>query len=60
MDSIKGAIQLRELLSRLAPDGHDEPTVPAGPIPEDALPIFHWLGVPPPLPTDAQEENADR
>ena len=47
MDSIKGAI---ELAQRLA---HVEPTkvAPNPRVPENAPPIFHWLGVNPPTAT---------
>lgn len=47
MDSIKGAIELAERLAHVA-----LPTPPANPrVPEDAPPIFHWLGVKPPAAT---------
>ena len=47
MDSIKGAIELAERLAHVA-----MPTPPPNPrVPEDAPPIFHWLGVKPPAAT---------
>jgi hypothetical protein len=47
MDSIKGAIELVERLAHVA-----LPTPPPNPrVPDDAPPIFHWLGVKPPAAT---------
>jgi hypothetical protein len=47
MDSIKGAIELAERLAHAA-----IPAPPPNPrVPEDAPPIFHWLGVKPPSAT---------
>jgi hypothetical protein len=42
MDSIKGAIILRELLVN-----EPDPEPPAAFVPSSAPPIFHWLGVAP-------------
>jgi hypothetical protein len=47
MDSIKGAIELAE---RIAAAAVPEPR-PTPRVPEDAPPIFHWLGVKPPSAT---------
>lgn len=47
MDSIKGAIILRELLDS---DAQPDPPQPAPAVPSDAPPIFHWLGVTPDTP----------
>lgn len=44
MDSIKGAIILRDLLAR---DPEPDPAPPAAFVPSSAPPIFHWLGVAP-------------
>ncbi len=47
MDSIKGAIELAERIAQAA-----MPTPPPNPrVPENAPPIFHWLGVKPPSAT---------
>jgi|GEM_PF-4117779 hypothetical protein len=47
MDSIKGAIELAERIAHAA-----VPAPPPNPrVPEDAPPIFHWLGVKPPSAT---------
>jgi hypothetical protein len=47
MDSIKGAIELAERIAHAA-----VPVPPPNPrVPEDAPPIFHWLGVKPPSAT---------
>jgi len=47
MDSIKGAIVLAERLGNVvAPTPKPNPRVP-----DDAPPIFHWLGVKPPSGT---------
>jgi len=47
MDSIKGAIELAERLAHVA-----LPTPAPNPrVPENAPPIFHWLGVKPPAAT---------
>jgi len=48
MDSIKGAIELAERIAGAAavPEPRPNPRVP-----EDAPPIFHWLGVKPPSAT---------
>jgi hypothetical protein len=47
MDSIKGAIELAERIAQAAaPAPRPTPRVP-----EDAPPIFHWLGVKPPSAT---------
>ena len=47
MDSIKGAIELAERIAHAAvPDAAAEPSRP-----ENAPPIFHWLGVKPPSAT---------
>jgi hypothetical protein len=47
MDSIKGAIILRDLLDR---DAQPDPPQPVAAVPSDAPPIFHWLGVTPEPP----------
>jgi hypothetical protein len=44
MDSIKGAIILRDLLAQ---DPEPDPAPPAAFVPSSAPPIFHWLGVAP-------------
>jgi hypothetical protein len=47
MDSIKGAIELAERIAHAA-----VPVPPPNPrVPENAPPIFHWLGVKPPSAT---------
>jgi hypothetical protein len=47
MDSIKGAIELAERIAHAAvPEPRPNPRVP-----DDAPPIFHWLGVKPPAAT---------
>ncbi len=49
MDSIKGAILLRERLEQCLPvpaSGAEEP------VPDDALPIFHWLSAHALAPTE--------
>ena len=47
MDSIKGAIELRDRLG----DAATPPPPPNPRVPENAPPIFHWLGVKPPSAT---------
>jgi hypothetical protein len=48
MDSIKGAIELRDRLGEAA----EEPSPAPNPrVPDTAPPIFHWLGVKPPTAT---------
>lgn len=56
MDSIKGAIELAE---RLGTGGEPpEPTPPPNPrVPENAPPIFHWLGVKPPSATGTPDAS---
>jgi hypothetical protein len=52
MDSIKGAIELRDRLGEAAA----APVQPPNPrVPENAPPIFHWLGVKPPAATGMPE-----
>ena len=46
LDSIKGAIQLKELLEKLGGTEPEEP-IPSCDVPAAAPPLFHWLGVAP-------------
>jgi hypothetical protein len=56
MDSIKGAIELAERIGKAAlPASAPNPRVP-----EDAPPIFHWLGVKPPTGTGITPDPAPR
>jgi len=48
MDSIKGAIELAERIAQVAVPS---PPPPNPRVPENAPPIFHWLGVKPPAAT---------
>ena len=54
MDSIKGAIQLKELLEKL---GRAEPEQPiaSSDVPAAAPPLFHWLGI---APCSAEDRHA--
>ena len=57
MDSIKGAIQLRELLDRRAPNRAQEDAARPE-VAGDALPLFHWTGVQPPAVDEPPPEAA--
>lgn len=47
VDSIKGAIELRDLLEKRATAAADEPLAALPEVPANAPPVFHWVGVVP-------------
>jgi hypothetical protein len=51
VDSIKGAIVLAERLGEAAAAAAAVAAIPNPRVPENAPPIFHWLGVKPPTAT---------
>jgi hypothetical protein len=58
MDQIKGAIQLKEIIERAA-DGTLVESEPVPPVPADAPPVFHWLGVAPSIPDEGVPAPAE-
>ena len=56
MDSIKGAIELRALLEKQGVAIDEERCAPSD-VPDDAPPVFHWLGGPPAAETSRPRDD---